>query len=509
MKQLVFLILFFPAFLFSQEKTDERALKLIRANNYKEALPLFLKLQQKDSKNMLWNYYTGYSYLYSGYDGISKSVTYLERAAASKKATADQHLLLAQAYLINHQPDKALASIKKYESLSSPSSYIKRFITYCENQKELMKRPVNVSFENAGININSEFDDYTPFISDNESFLIFNSKREPEAKKLEDGSMMSDVFISTDHLGKWGKAERIGNVINEPERQEEVVGVSADGKTIAYRFFTDSLSGNLLVGPKEGSEFFPPQQLEGAINTPMNEVAATLAPDGKTIYFVSDRKDGNGGYDIFRVTRMPNGDWSSAMNLGSNVNSEEDENYPFLSADGKKLYFSSKGHNSIGGYDIFLSLWNDSLNQWDKAVNLGYPVNTGADNISFCASETGRYGYLSAQRADSYGDLDIYRVVFNDVEPKKTLLKGFVSTTSGDKMDSKVKIEVFNPSEKLIGSYIPNQYTGKYIMILEPGDYKVQVRAEGYKPFDTVLKVYEKSGFEVEKINEIYLLEKL
>lgn len=499
---------------FAQDTIETAALGFFSEGNYKNALPYFVKLLQQKPNDSKLNYYTGVSYLKSSYQGIALSIPYLEKAAAGKRAEPESHFYLGRAYALTLQPDKAERSFSKYlrelEKINGSVTEGKKQLEFCMNLKALMKKPVNVTFENAGAAINSVYNDFTPFISDNESFLIFNSTRgaTAEAKKLGNGEFMTDIFISTDVQGKWTNASGIGNMINEPERSEEVVGLAADGKTIVYRYYAPEIGGNLLVGPKEGDRFFPPQQLKAPVNSDKIETAGTLAPDGKTIYFVSDRNEGSGGTDIYRVTKLPNEEWSEAINLGSSVNTEDDENFPFVSADGRKLYFSSRGHNSMGGYDVFVSTWNDSLQSWNKAENLGFPVNGPEDNMSFCISETGRYGYVSSNRADSYGGLDIYRVIFNDVEAKKTLLKGYVASQDGEKVNVPVRLDLFK-GNSLVGSYVPNQYTGKYIMILEPGSYRVEVTGEGFKKIKKDLVVYDKSGFEAEKVNEIYLLEKL
>lgn len=497
---------------FAQEDVDPNtADRLFRSENYREALPYYGNLTIKDPSNAEYNFRLGVCYLHASSIMLSQATPYLEKAEKSRKAKPEYTLWLGKSYLYNGEPEKAEAMFTKYKewlvSQNLNSSEAELLISNCISFREVRKKPVNVVFENLGPVINSGYDDYNPFVSDNESFMIFNSLRGPESKVLPNGKMMADVFISTDMLGKWKVAKGIGNMINEPERNEEVVGVSADGKTVVLAYSTDSLQGDLIAAPKEGDRFFEPQRLSKPINSPGSETSATLSPDGNTIYFASNRDGTMGDHDIYRVTKLPNGEWSEPMNLGDGVNTKQDEDLPFISADGKKLYFCSKGHNSIGGYDIFVSTWNEEENKWQKAENIGFPINTPLDNKSFCVSSTGRYGYFAASLADSYGGLDIYRVVFLDVEPEKTLIKGYVASSEGDRIETKVILDVYD-GKKLIGTYVPNQYSGKYIMILEPGEYSVTGSASGYKTLNSTLKVYDKSSFERERVNEIYLLEK-
>ncbi len=495
----------------AQEDFQRQAALLFSSENYKAALPYYAQLVNKEPKSAEHNYRLGICYLHAGYTRISSALPYLEKANASKKALPEYRLWLGKAYMYNEEPEKAITWLQKYKgdaaTREDEDMYADRLISNCTSFMELKKHPVNVTFENAGQAINSVHDDFNPFVSDNESFMIFNSNRGPESRVLTNGEMMTDIFISRDLLGKWEVAKGIGTMINQPERNEEVVGVAADGKTVVLAFSTDSLKGDLLVAPKEGEVFFEPQRLVKPVNSFKSETAATLSPDGNTIYFVSDREGTIGGLDIFRVTKLPTGEWSEPMNLGENINTKEDEDLPFISADGTKLFFSSEGHNSIGGFDVFVSENDAEPGSWKKAMNIGYPVNTPFDNRSFCISETGRYGYLSMDRNDSQGGLDIYRVIFNDVEPKKTLIKGYVASAQGEPVSTRIRLDVHS-GNKLVGTYIPNQYTGKYIMILEPGEYSVTVSAEGFQTINSSLTVYDKSSFESERINEIYLLDK-
>ncbi|MCB0381723.1 MAG: PD40 domain-containing protein, partial [Flavobacteriales bacterium] len=163
------------------------------------------------------------------------------------------------------------------------------------------------------------------------------------------------------------------------------------------------------------------------INSKNQETSACFSPDGNTIYFVSNRPDGIGGKDIYKSTKNKDGKWGEAENLGRTINTIDDEDAVFLHADGKTLYFSSKGHKTMGGYDIFKSTYEKG--KWSTPENIGYPINTADDDVCFVLTASGEYGYYTSAKLDGKGKRDIYRVSFIDElnKPKLTLLKGVIT----------------------------------------------------------------------------------
>ena len=144
--------------------------------------------------------------------------------------------------------------------------------------------------------------------------------------------------------------------------------------------------------------------------------------------FSSDKAGSVGKQDLWISYALPNGDWTPSVNLSKKINTIWDETHPTLSADGKTLYFASNGHNSMGGYDIFYSKWNESEKEWEKPINIGYPLNTTEDNLALSFSSNPKYAYTSCLRPEGLGDLDIYRVGFNNIKTLYTLIKGSILT---------------------------------------------------------------------------------
>jgi hypothetical protein len=224
--------------------------------------------------------------------------------------------------------------------------------------------------------------------------------------------------------------------------------------------------------------------------------------EGKLIYFASNRKGGFGGTDIYSCQKLPNGKWSEAKNLGPKINTLLDEDFPNLSPDASTLYFSSKGHSSMGGYDIFKATLNESSTAFTDVKNIGYPVNTSYDDLNFRISKSGRYGYVSSLRGGGNGDYDIYRVSFNDVEMDHTVLIGdLVAKDTLNKIEFRdTFISVNNTiTNEIVGNYLPNPSNGRFIIILPPGKYTVLVESPGFKDNKYPLEILDKVSYQSEK----------
>ena len=232
-----------------------------------------------------------------------------------------------------------------------------------------------------------------------------------------------------------------------------------------------------------------------AVNSKGFESSATISANGNTLFFSSKRKGGLGGKDIYMTRKLPTGKWAKAQNLGSNVNTPYDEDFPNLFYDGTTLYFSSKGHNSMGGYDYFKSIWNKKKNEWSKAENLGYPLNNARDNVCISFTEDQRHAYISSWRPDSKGFQDIYKVTFNDIGYKETIIKATILLSSTKKIIKNALVIITNNKTKEERNYTPNQINGKIIIALPRGDYSVTIEAPGYQFTTENITIAGKSDF--------------
>ncbi|MCC7231442.1 MAG: PD40 domain-containing protein, partial [Bacteroidia bacterium] len=238
------------------------------------------------------------------------------------------------------------------------------------------------------------------------------------------------------------------------------------------------------VSTRHGRTWQKPVLLPEKINTKQYEGSACISLDGNTLYFSSNRKEGSGGSDIWMVKKEAAGDWGSPVNLGSSINTVYDEDDPFITMDGNTLYFSSKGHNSMGGYDIFKSKRNPVTNTWSPAVNAGYPLNTTDDNttISFTGDE--RYAWISCVRPDGLGDKDVWQVEYMDTldHPFRTLIKGTVAPSAGGRIEL-TSVTLENQSDHTRMEYRPAGATKEFVLSALPGEYTLKVEGYNFAPY--------------------------
>ena len=511
--------------------------------NFKEALEEYLILYKKDNKSLTYNYRLGICYLNLNTDR-SKAIPYLEFAVKQPKVEVDAWYELGRCYFYNYRFEDAINAFKTYQKLQKTKGDkftvpAHRQIEMCRNAMEMIKTPINVSFHNLGEQINSPYPDFSPYVPADESFILFTSKRDNNIGRLPDfdGYNTSDIYISGARDNVWGKAKSIGTFINT-DLVEEVGGLSADGNV--FFIYIDNYEGfnDIIWSMRKGRSFQKGTKISADINSNLLESSATISPDKETIIFASERPDGFGGTDLYASKKLPSGEWSLARNIGDLLNTEYNEEFPNFSPDGKTLYFASQGHKSMGGYDIFKSVWDNATESWSAPVNLGYPVNTPEDNMSISFSGNGRYAYMAALRPEGLGDLDIYKVIFYDVEPPFTVVRGKVlnrdssniysyilpidkdnehsdlysNTVSenfnmNNNSEMNVKIKVYDKiNNKLIGKYMPNKITGCYTVILPPGNYTITFWGKGLKKHTEDFSIDDVGFFNNELTKNIVML---
>ena len=485
--------------------SPDEALAKLKLENYEDALSDYLQLLNTDSKNELYNYNVGVCYLNSNV-GKAKAVPYLEIVTRKEKHDPNANYLLARAYQYANRFDDAINTYVKFKEAAKGSVFnladADLQVQHCLNAKELMKFPVDVFFQNLGKNINSEYNDYFPFVTSNESFIVYNTKRpEKNAVKLENGSYQNSIYFSKVIEGQYSKAEIIGAPINSGNSGIEVIGLSANGDVMLLYKPDGKGSGNILLSYMNAEGVFgKPEKLDPKINSGGEEIAASITPDGKTLFFASQRKGGFGGTDIYVCKKTDSGKWSEPLNAGADINTIYDEDFPNCSPDGKTLYFSSKGHTSMGGYDIFKSTMDEDFHLFSKPKNIGFPINTTDDDMNFRISKNGKFGYIAATKPGGQGDFDIYRVTFNEVESDYSVVIGEFKLNETQQVNfSDVFISITdNISKELIGNYLPNPSSGRFVVILPPGKYQMSVEAPGFKTITRMIEIYDKSSYQAE-----------
>ncbi len=491
-------------------KADPDAAKLFYNNhNYLSAIKVYQLLLKKEPNNVEYNQKIAQCYMLSN-SIKAKAIPHLEFLIKQEKFPDDTWLDLGRAYHFSNRFDDALKAYNTYKEKVGKDrkalDVVNRYIEQTLNGKELVKHPLDVTFENLGKNVNNEFPDYYPIIAPDESILYFTSRRKsPTALMPEfDGLYSSDIFSIAIKDPKATKAQSIGNIVNTT-LDEQVVDVSDDG--MAMLFYIDHNVGNVeLFGDiwiarrlNNKAQWLKPEPLPEALNSGL-ETSASIYKDPSTesesILIASSRpgtadNPNYGETDIYISRKLPNGNWSDPKNLGPNINTKFKEEFPQFSEDGKTLYFASQGHSSMGGFDLFKSVWDDASQSWSSPKNLGYPINTAGDDVNISFTTGGRIAYLSTLREGGQGDLDIYRVILKDIQPKESIYKGYVLSTDTINKVRSAKIEILDKTNELKGVYIPDPNNCYFIMALQPGKWTVKVTADGYETYTEEISINE------------------
>lgn len=478
----------------------DKAKKSSSSGNFEEALSLYLQLYQIDAGNANINYLIGYCYT-NERKGRAKAIPYLEKAklsitlnykeGSSKERNAPilTYRLLGDIYHTHSKFDLAIQSYERYKHelfLNKKKNdvnykYAERQIEMCLTAKELVANPVKVRIENMGKGLNSPYADYSPVLTADQSIMIFTTRRPESTGGLTDSSKyFEDIFISYRQDSTWSIAQSIGKPINT-DGNEASVGISPDGQEILI-YKDDNGDGNIYSTTLNGDTWSTPIKLNENINSKYWEPSAFISADGHTIYFVSDRPGGFGGRDIYTSEKGENGEWGKAKNMGNVINTQYDEDAPFIHPDGVTLFFSSNGHKTMGGFDVFYTSLEYNGTKWLVPVNVGYPVNSPEDDVFYVVSPDKTKAYYSSFKVGGYGEKDNFMITFLDQKQAPlTVLKGVVKEANGS-IPPEILITVTdNETGNIVGVYKTNSKTGQYLFILTPGkNYNISYEAEGF-----------------------------
>lgn len=464
------------------------AVKLAEENEQNMARQIWVQLAKNNPDNGNANYRAGVAQLNSGNNKIA-ALPYLKVAEEvgisrnydrfsplEKKAPLELYFHLGMAYHLNYKFDEAEESFNKFLAGASRKHHLRGRaelgIAHARNAEKLIRDRVDFEILNLGPVINSEYPDFSPVVSVDENALFFTSSRiRPDSSNqgLRDritGEYFNDIYVSyKDRRGEWQTPELLE--INESDHTA-TVNVSADGQTL-YVYRDDNGVGNIYESTLVGETWTDMKIMGGGINSDSWETHLAVSVDEETAYFVSNRSGGLGGRDIYRVRRLPNGEWSKGENLGSKINTPYEEDAVFITPDGKTLYFSSEGHNSMGGFDVFYSNFDDETNEWSIPVNIGYPINTTDDDVFFVTSADGRRAYYSSIKETGYGEKDIYMVQLpGSREVTLALLTGKILAAEGAIIPADISVLVTNKETGASENFTPRSRDGAFVAILPP-----------------------------------------
>lgn len=508
------LLLLFPVMAFSQmtedqvrqmaESSSEQELviqssSMMQDMYYFHAEILVDKLLTINKESSNYNYRKGFLILNSRQDYIA-ALPYLKKAIENTdknfdsfshkelSAPYDAYYYLGVCYHLNEELDKARENYNKFQELTQKKSPLVEAaqlkLAQCDIAQNLIENPKTAIVENIGDAINTQYPEYAPVVSLDGTSLYFTSRR-PWDDNSTDGfrdpmlnNFPEDIYVSyQDFEGQWTSPEKLA--FCEDQYNEATIAVSSDERKI-YVYQDQTGGGDIYFSDFDSNKFAELERLRtSGVNTDSWETHCSVTPDGMNMYFVSDRPGGLGGRDIYRIVKLPNGEWSEPQNMGPTINTAYDEDSPFIAVNNKTLYFSSNGPKSMGGFDVFVS-FRDEDNNWSAPVNMGYPINSAGDDIFYTTTIDGLKGYLTSFRKGGYGEKDIYEIR-NDYLGNRPIssLRGIISTIDGSDIPENVSI-------KLVCSTCEGQAKEQYPRVKNGAFFSVLNRCSDY-----VLYFYE------------------
>ncbi|NOU20151.1 MAG: hypothetical protein HOO91_21560 [Bacteroidales bacterium] len=450
-------------------------------NQFNKAAETFKKALRLIPESASFKFKIGYCFLNSD-DKKSEAISYFEEASQKISKSYDANsfkemnaptetlYLLAEALRIERRYDEAIEAYKKYKEYLKPGDklidIVDQNIACCSNANNFITDSLSVKAVNLGNLINNELPNTNAVISGDGSTLAYSNVTKTG----------NDIFVANKVNGKWAAPKKITTQLGD--KYFVTCFLSYDGKDL-YLYLDDPKNLDLYVTTIEKNKWIKPLKFEKPINSKSNETHACLTKDGNTIYFISDRKGGLGGFDIYKSVVNEKGVWGEPVNLGTEINTKFNEATPFLSPDEKYLFFSSEGHEGMGGFDIFYV----NLEGTPKVVNLGYPVNNSDNNLFYFPIKGWKEGLLSFYTKDGFGKRDIYHL---DIS-RYTNLNGKILA---DANSSPYQVSILDIDKNdTIARPEPNNNNFTYKVGV--GSYKVFVKNSKYLPFTQDISIPE------------------
>jgi len=506
------------------ESLVDKANHHFQKKHYKEAIPYYLKVEKAMPNDYITEdelcYALAYSYYYSDLER-ERAIAYFEKFIQLTDTVYEPHFLLGQMYQYIHKYDKALEQYEIFKKLAESDSVtdktliaqvlrvLNRQMASCNYGITLMANPIKAFDQNLGDTLNTIYSEYAPAITTHEEKMVF-TRRSPETtggKIAPDGDYFEDIYIcdivegrlmrkfefdSSQQTGymnmlarmKFTSPTGLGANINSPAHEGGVT-FSTDAKRL---FLYKSLK--VWETEEKDGVWQAPHEMAGLstlLNQNSYEPSISLSVDENTVYIACEQPGGYGGLDLYRSVKA-DGVWSAPVNLGPQINTPMDEDSPYIDPDGVHLYFSSKGHSSMGGHDIFRTEFDGK--NWGVPTNLGYPVNSAGDDIFFVMPLRYNRGYYSSNKIGGHGKMDLYRVTFSDLRPTFAEVRGLV--LKGDKfVPTYSTLSVLDPfTKEKLTKYESDSINGDYLMLVGHGK-KVLVKVEtpGFVPVEKIFLI--------------------
>ncbi|QCR23303.1 OmpA family protein [Pontibacter sp. SGAir0037] len=453
----------------SNRKLMRSGNKFFDNSNFRAAVPFYEQIIANSPNNALAYYYAGISYM--SFDK-ERAADYVYRAQ-ELDANVNRDLLywIARIEHINYSFDEAIANFEAYKKTISKRDKariqeIDMRIQHARNAKKQVENPKDVFVRNLGGTINTAYSEHSPVISTDDNYLLFTSRSASVTggTEAEDGEYYEDIFESRRvQGGDWDEPHSLAGRLSSTGHDASIQLYDKDTKMLLYR---QENNGDILFSERGATgQWGLPQSVGSNINTRDFESDAYITKDGKRLFYSTNHYSKNRDLDIYVSERQPDGEWGKPVSLGNVINTPYDDDSPYLADDGVTLYFSSRGHNTMGGYDIFVAVYDTVAHQWGQPQNMGAPINTPDDDTYYRLSPDGSYAYLSSYRIGGWGEKDIYTI--NYLRPIRIVGQVFTMQDSIPIPDVKLVFSSTTADQRPI-SYLDITRAGK-------GNYEVNV----------------------------------
>ena len=501
---LIVLISTFPLFIFGQYSTKskkaikkyENALENFQNFKYTEALK-YSKEAIEEDKNMIEVYFL-LSDIYSKTGENLLKISALRNAILiDPEYSVIVYMILSKSLLSIGIYDEALKNLKEFDKRNDVPEYNSEILYLyerCNFGANAVKNPVPFVPKNLGSEINTVYDDYHPVLTVDEQTIIYTIgvPKPGITEIITQADSQEDFFISKkDKTGKWTKSQNFGNILNTLSN-EGAHTITADGNTMYFTACEDISKVNphgksfgscdIFFSKKEGNSWSKSENAGASVNSSAWESQPSISNDGRVLYFVSSRKGGKGGKDIWFCKKNDDGTWGKAINMGDSINTIGNEQSPFIHADNQTFYFASDGHVGMGNSDLFISRKSKSGN-WTKPINIGYPINTYDEQTGISVNSLGTKGYFAAKYETGIGRMDIYEFEIPlKIQPNPvTYVQGIVyDAVTNEKLEAKFVLTNLITKE-ISAESVSDKINGKFLVCLPSGnEYSLIVEKQGY-----------------------------
>jgi outer membrane protein OmpA-like peptidoglycan-associated protein/tetratricopeptide (TPR) repeat protein len=508
-------VVLFSANVFASSSNHDAAKKLVAKgdnqfvkSHLEKAQQLYFKALALDSTDAYTNfqigaiYYLADSFKVKALPYFLKTIKYAGRG--EDDTIIDAYYYIGNCYALLKNYTAAVAAFDKYVRHIDPKSKVdetiiqevQHNIEICADAPEIIHRASDSSglvldnelrkvyVKNLGGAINSPYPEYSQVVLNHDSTIIFTSRRPASQNGKKDfmtDQYFEDIFISHKDSGHWQTPTLFSNQLKYKANEDNLASVSitSDGHTLFIYH-----NSHIWQSHRENGVWTKPEKIGKNIKQIRSYIPSVfVTSDGKKLFLVSDGGNGYGGKDIFESDKGDDGKWSEPKNLGPTINTSYDEDSPFMLPDNKTLFFASKGHAGLGGYDIFKSVYEDG--KWSSPVNLGAPVNSPGDDIYFAYDTILKEGFLSSNRVGGYGGMDIYSFSFTCDNVENTMLVGEI-ISNGQKIPQATITLTDSKNNKTYSS--KSDSSGKYSVSIKPErTYNLQVLVPGFLPYNSVI----------------------